>query len=466
MTTTVVATVVAAPVLALWAAYRGAPATGEGQQRLGHRRARPSGRSARPARYDHYENARQRAGPTRRRHFTGRRHVPRRRRSRSSARRRQEARPPADRPRPSRSPRRHAQRRDPLVRRADHHHRCTERATGPVTWSAWRHRILAPPEPAHRGALQPRRPVTLRVHVDHRREPAGAWTAGSGSTPAGAVVAIQGTAGAVPRAHRPGGYGHPHPTPRSPSPTGPAAHPERPRTDPAGPHADRRHRRRRTPLAADATAAGTRGARHRRASETADRPVSRTRRTSPEPGPPRPSYAGRHHDRIGRMRGHRQQRARQPLPRTARPAGRTPALPISSVSSGRYDTYTGSPGAVRRGRRRAPPVQVVAARAPAAPVVLADRDLQHPRVVRPVDPVVRPPDRQLPADVRLGLQRLAALAQRQDVQRAARAAREARPVLEDAGARPSAGSAARRPRPPRIQPASPCPRRGTARSPG
>ncbi len=61
-------------------------------------------------------------------------------------------------------------------------------------------------------------------------------------------------------------------------------------------------------------------------------------------------------------------------------------------------------------------------------------DQEHARVVGPVDPVVRPPDRQLPAHVRLGLQRLAALPQRQDVQRAARAAREARPVLEDAGA--------------------------------
>ncbi len=53
--------------------------------------------------------------------------------------------------------------------------------------------------------------------------------------------------------------------------------------------------------------------------------------------------------------------------------------------------------------------------------------------VGPVDPVVRPPDRQLPAHVGLGLQRLPALPQREDVQRAARAAREPGPVLEDAG---------------------------------
>ncbi len=92
------------------------------------------------------------------------------------------------------------------------------------------------------------------------------------------------------------------------------------------------------------------------------------------------------------------------------------------------------PGAMGRSGRRAPPVQVVAARAPAATVVLTDRHLQHARVVRPVDPVVGPPDGQLPAHVRLGLQRLAALLEGEDVQRAPHAAREPRPVLEDARA--------------------------------
>ncbi len=89
------------------------------------------------------------------------------------------------------------------------------------------------------------------------------------------------------------------------------------------------------------------------------------------------------------------------------------------------------------------------------------------RVVGPVDPVVRPADRQLPADVRLGLQRLPALPQRQDVQRAARAAGEARPVQEDAGAVDPAGL------PVAVlvdlgpsRPAAGRRRRGTARSPG
>ena len=110
--------------------------------------------------------------------------------------------------------------------------------------------------------------------------------------------------------------------------------------------------------------------------------------------------------------------------------------------------------AVRRGRRRAPPVQVVAARTPAAAVVLADRHLEHARVVGPVDPVVRPPDRQLPADVRLGLQRLAALLERQDVQRAARAARR-NPAGSGRCTSPgTGGSAGRRPRPSETQPVS------------
>ncbi|MEV1069139.1 DUF1641 domain-containing protein [Streptomyces sp. NPDC050263] len=83
----------------------------------------------------------------------------------------------------------------------------------------------------------------------------------------------------------------------------------------------------------------------------------------------------------------------------------------------------------------------MAARTPAAPVVLADRHLKHPGVVGPVDPVVRAAHRKLPADVRLGLQRLAALLDGEDVQRAARAAREAGAVLEDARAVERAGLA-------------------------
>lgn len=57
MTTTVVATVVAAPVLALWVAYRHAPSTGEGHggSVTTSEADGPSGNGASP--YDHYENA-------------------------------------------------------------------------------------------------------------------------------------------------------------------------------------------------------------------------------------------------------------------------------------------------------------------------------------------------------------------------------------------------------------------------
>ena len=60
---------------------------------------------------------------------------------------------------------------------------------------------------------------------------------------------------------------------------------------------------------------------------------------------------------------------------------------------------------VRLGVAGAVPVEVVAARAPAAPVVLADRDLGVLRVVLPLHVAEGTPDRQLPADVGLGLER-------------------------------------------------------------
>ncbi|CAM5383565.1 hypothetical protein SFUMM280S_09049 [Streptomyces fumanus] len=139
----------------------------------------------------------------------------------------------------------------------------------------------------------------------------------------------------------------------------------------------------------------------------------------------------RPHGRISRMRGQHRKLTGQPLlAQLGQPV--VPGLAHQLGQLGPVGDVHRLARAVRRGRRRAPPVQVVAARPPAAAVVLTDRHLEHARVVGPVDPLVRPPDRQLPAHVRLGLQRLAALPQRQDVQRAAGAAGEAGPVLEDA----------------------------------
>ena len=66
---------------------------------------------------------------------------------------------------------------------------------------------------------------------------------------------------------------------------------------------------------------------------------------------------------------------------------------------------------------------------------------EDPRAVRAIDPVLRAANRQLPADLGLGLERIAPRAQRERVQRTAGAARESRPVEEDAGAVDDPGAA-------------------------
>src|SRR5205814_2029056 len=97
---------------------------------------------------------------------------------------------------------------------------------------------------------------------------------------------------------------------------------------------------------------------------------------------------------------------------------------------------------VRVRRRGAPPVQVVAALAPAAPVELGHRRHEYPRAVRAIEPVLRAADRQLPAHLGLRLQRMATRAQSERVQRAALAAGEPRTVEEYACAVDDPGAAA------------------------
>src|SRR5438105_1959443 len=87
------------------------------------------------------------------------------------------------------------------------------------------------------------------------------------------------------------------------------------------------------------------------------------------------------------------------------------------------------------------PVEVVAAGTPTTTVVLADRDDEHLRTVGAGDVVVRPSDRQLPADVGLRLERVHAFAERERVQRTPGPAREPRAVEEDARAVDDAGLA-------------------------
>ncbi|MGW2209155.1 BACON domain-containing protein [Streptomyces sp. NPDC001781] len=201
VTTTVVATVVAAPVLALWAAYRGAPALG-GDDSPGAAReaAGPGVLGGDPAGgYQNAGNASVKPGSR-----------------------------PAGKGEPDVSVEvvsvngtgdRSAGR---LAVAAAHHGDTTlitlsASGDAPVRWSAttsapWLYLSRSA------GTLDPGDSVTVKVHVDHLREPAGRWRARVAVAPAGAVVTIAGRGPApVPPRPRPG-------TPR-PGPTTPTAPP-------------------------------------------------------------------------------------------------------------------------------------------------------------------------------------------------------------------------------------------------
>ncbi|MFJ5227650.1 RNA polymerase sigma factor [Streptomyces sp. NPDC088400] len=222
VTTTVVATVVAAPVIALWTAYRGAPQTGEGHEGSSVSAGEtdgPPGLDGQPYgaderdkydeyrhryRYRHgydeyYENAGSArnsvgsgfiqggrapdvsvevisdgtavplAGPQASGHLTV------------------EARPAGD---------------TTLI---------TLGGSGgaPVSWTAG---TMAPwlKLSRHYGTLAPGESITIRAVVDHRREPSGPWSARIALYPAGSVVKILGYGSRPPSSDRPGRPGH-HP---------------------------------------------------------------------------------------------------------------------------------------------------------------------------------------------------------------------------------------------------------------
>ncbi|MFD7069271.1 hypothetical protein ACFV97_18815 [Streptomyces sp. NPDC059913] len=197
VTTTVVATVVAAPVIALWTAYRGAPQSGEGRggasiaatESEGHRGPAPSG-----SRYENAGNARPQPGgsgddraPDVSVEVIG-----------SGPGLTVEARTSGDATRI----------------------RLTASGGAPVAWSAhadasWV-RLSRPS-----GTLATGGSTTLRVLVDHRREPAGPWSARITLAPSGSVVVVRGS-GARPPA--------PAPPPLRPLVT---AAPARPAPDPS-----------------------------------------------------------------------------------------------------------------------------------------------------------------------------------------------------------------------------------------
>ncbi|MFE7213424.1 hypothetical protein ACFY0A_25135 [Streptomyces sp. NPDC001698] len=225
VTTTVVATVVAAPVLALWAAYRGGPA-GEGPDgsaASAHEGRGPgvlggegAGRS--------YENTGN-AGPGPGTPFgtSGRPDVSVEVISVTGT----------------------GHRDGRLTVSADNTGdttliMLTAAGPGPVHWSAstgaaWLYTSRSS------GTLQPGESLTIKVYVDHLREPSGRWSARVAIAPAGAVVSIDGygtapsPSGAGPKhpADPPATSG-PRPTPTTPAPSEPTPTPTDPppTTDP------------------------------------------------------------------------------------------------------------------------------------------------------------------------------------------------------------------------------------------
>ncbi|MGW1123940.1 hypothetical protein [Streptomyces sp. NPDC002526] len=229
MTTTVVATVVAAPVIALWSAYRGAPLTGEGHDGPAVSAAdKETGGAETP--YAPYENAGN-ARPDGSR-FTGKDSLPE-----VSAEIISKG---AD---PSGNPAAHGEGRLTVRTSAAGSATLitlTASQAGPVSWSAATDRSWVSLSRTS-GKLPAGGSVTIRAFVDHARQPAGPWTAHLTVAPSGAVVALHGygakapTPGATPRGLHPRparpSAGAPDPTP-TPDPSTPTPDPTDPTPTP------------------------------------------------------------------------------------------------------------------------------------------------------------------------------------------------------------------------------------------
>ncbi|MCX4590169.1 hypothetical protein OG819_10475 [Streptomyces sp. NBC_01549] len=207
VTTTVVATVVAAPVLALWAAYRGAPLTGEGADGRSITASEahgPDGITGEQA--GGYENAgNASAGPDTR--FAKGSHSPDVSVEVISA-------PSAGNGAGHLAVRASGSGDTTLVT-------LTASGSSPVHWSAetgasWLYFSQSS------GTLTPGETFTIKVYVDHLREPVGPWGARVSIAPAGAVVTIGGYGTAGPSAPASSG---PDPTPGRPTPSGPGPTP-------------------------------------------------------------------------------------------------------------------------------------------------------------------------------------------------------------------------------------------------
>ncbi|MGW5852590.1 BACON domain-containing protein [Streptomyces sp. NPDC055254] len=241
VTTTVVATVVAAPVLALWAAYRGGPGTGEPVGGDTTTRISANESEIEPPRVDGrpltaYENAGNAAVTT-----NGPGFAPGSADSDISVEV-ISAGPPVT-PGPARpgAPGR-------LTVAASSHGTTTVltlTASGgaPVDWRLWSD---APWLRAGRtaGTLAPGESITLMISVDTHSQPVGAWSARVGVDPGGAVVSIRGRGRPAPAtpddpprpppAPTPDPAPTPTPTPTPPEPSTPAPTPTPTPTDPPG----------------------------------------------------------------------------------------------------------------------------------------------------------------------------------------------------------------------------------------
>lgn len=216
MTTTVVATVVAAPVIALWSAYRGAPLTGEGRDGSAVTATETDDVHGADDPYGHYENAgnaRPEPGPG----FTDGDRLP----DVSAEVISVGADPDRDGGGDS------AGRLTVEVRSSGGTTMITLTASkaGPVVWSAGTGRSWLRLSRTS-GTLAAGDSITVRVLVDHTREPAGYWTARVAIAPSGSVVAMHGYGGrapsASPRPPVPSGPSHSRPpVPQEPSPSSP-----------------------------------------------------------------------------------------------------------------------------------------------------------------------------------------------------------------------------------------------------
>ncbi|WUT63149.1 hypothetical protein OG257_21595 [Streptomyces sp. NBC_00683] len=227
VTTTVVATVVAAPVIALWAAYRGAPLTGEGRDGPSVTATEVDGGAGLEGDpYDHYENAGN-ARPDADGRFAdaGRR-------------------PDVSAEVISAGSGRHGPGALRVAARSSGGRTTitlTATGTEAVAWSAradvpWLYLSRSS------GTVAPGRSVTIHALVNHAAEPAGPWSARIVLAPSGAVVAISGYGATVPPPGSPDPdpdppSGSPEPSPSSPSPD-PTPDPTEPTPGPSDPTPD------------------------------------------------------------------------------------------------------------------------------------------------------------------------------------------------------------------------------------